>query len=77
MGKKTTIDWADSSWNPVTGCRHNCNYCYAQKIAGRFAGYDANEEANLYRYSITGYRGQNICTVTTPMNRLGIIRMWI
>ena len=36
MGKSTRIDWADSSWNPVTGCLHGCEYCYAIKIAERF-----------------------------------------
>ena len=34
---KTKIDWADMTWNPVTGCWHNCEYCYAGKIARRFA----------------------------------------
>ena len=33
---KTKIDWADASWNPVTGCLHDCAYCYARKIAERF-----------------------------------------
>lgn len=33
---KTKIDWCDSSWNPVTGCLHGCEYCYARKIAERF-----------------------------------------
>lgn len=33
---KTKIDWADASWNPVTGCLHGCEYCYAQRIAERF-----------------------------------------
>lgn len=36
MGNKTKIDWADSTWNPVTGCLHGCEYCYARKIAERF-----------------------------------------
>ena len=34
--KKTKIDWADASWNPITGCYHDCKYCYARKIAWRF-----------------------------------------
>ena len=36
MGKTTKIDWCDSSWNPVTGCLHGCEYCYARRIAERF-----------------------------------------
>ena len=40
--KKTKIDWADSTWNPVTGCLHGCEYCYAKAIANRF-GWHANE----------------------------------
>lgn len=38
MGKKTKIDWCDSTWNPVTGCLHGCEYCYARRIAERFGG---------------------------------------
>jgi protein gp37/DNA-directed RNA polymerase specialized sigma24 family protein len=30
------IEWARWSWNPVTGCRYNCPYCYARDIANRF-----------------------------------------
>ena len=30
------IDWAKWSWNPVTGCKHGCKYCYARDIANRF-----------------------------------------
>lgn len=26
MGKKTKIDWCNSTWNPVTGCLHGCAY---------------------------------------------------
>ena len=36
MGAKTKIDWADATWNPVTGCLHGCEYCYARRIAKRF-----------------------------------------
>ncbi len=38
MMKKTKIDWCDFTWNPVTGCRHTCEYCYARKLAQRFCG---------------------------------------
>lgn len=32
----TSIEWAQWSWNPITGCRHDCPYCYARDIANRF-----------------------------------------
>ena len=33
---KTKIEWCDMTWNPVTGCLHDCEYCYAKRIAERF-----------------------------------------
>lgn len=33
---RTKIEWCDYTWNPVTGCRHNCPYCYARRIDNRF-----------------------------------------
>ena len=42
MGDKTKIDWADASWNPVTGCFHGCEYCYARSIAKRFGAHISN-----------------------------------
>ena len=36
--KKTKIEWCDSTWNPITGCYHGCEYCYARRIATRFSG---------------------------------------
>jgi len=30
------IEWCDMTWNPVWGCKNNCPYCYARKIAKRF-----------------------------------------
>lgn len=38
MMNKTSIDWCDFSWNPVTGCRRGCPYCYARAMARRFTG---------------------------------------
>ncbi|MDD4986777.1 MAG: DUF5131 family protein [Dehalococcoidales bacterium] len=33
------VDWAWWTWNPVTGCKHGCPYCYARDIARRFTGH--------------------------------------
>lgn len=44
--EKTKIEWCDSSWNPVSGCLHNCPYCYARAIANRFGGCDKAPDGN-------------------------------
>jgi protein gp37 len=30
------IEWSSWTWNPVTGCKYGCKYCYARDIANRF-----------------------------------------
>jgi protein gp37 len=42
---RTRIDWAEYSWNPVTGCAKGCSYCYARRIAERFGGPDGFKPA--------------------------------
>ena len=48
--KKTKIEWCDSSWNPVTGCYHDCEYCYARRIAKRFGGNDTASTFRPFQY---------------------------
>lgn len=35
---RSKIEWCDYTWNPITGCRHDCEYCYARRMTARFAG---------------------------------------
>lgn len=49
MMNKTKIEWCDSTWNPVTGCLHNCEYCYARKIANRFKGHTPDENPDTVK----------------------------
>lgn len=40
---KTSIEYADWSFNPITGCTLGCKYCYARRMTKRFEkvwGYD-------------------------------------
>ncbi len=46
--QKTDIEWCDVTWNPVTGCLNNCEYCYARKIAQRFGGCDVPSTYGMY-----------------------------
>ncbi len=37
----TSIEWTESTWNPVRGCTRvseGCRFCYAERIAARFSG---------------------------------------
>lgn len=58
---KTKIDWCDSTWNPVTGCLHECEYCYARGISKRFGGYW--DENKLRHFGANG----NIHVLEEPM----------
>lgn len=33
---KTKIEYCTHTWNPMTGCRHGCDFCYAAKICKRY-----------------------------------------
>lgn len=38
MALKTSIEWTDTTWNPVTGCTKisaGCKHCYAERMAMR------------------------------------------
>jgi len=38
MGQKSSIEWTESTWNPLTGCTKispGCKHCYAEQMARR------------------------------------------
>ncbi len=35
---RSRIEYCDHTFNPVTGCRHGCTYCYASRMVKRFSG---------------------------------------
>jgi len=45
---KTKIDWCDMTWNPVTGCMHGCEYCYARTMARRFSTQTATPNGEIH-----------------------------
>jgi protein gp37 len=41
MAEKSTIEWTNATWNPVTGCTKvspGCQHCYAETFAERWRG---------------------------------------
>ncbi len=41
MADRSTIEWTEATWNPVTGCTKvspGCAHCYAETFAERFRG---------------------------------------
>ena len=67
---KTKIDWCDSTWNPVTGCLHGCEYCYARGIASRFSGHwDKNNLRHLGANGNIHVLKEPMCKHTTGKNR--------
>ena len=41
MAQKSTIEWTETTWNPVTGCTKisaGCDNCYAERLSERFRG---------------------------------------
>ena len=65
MGRNTRIDWADASWNPVTGCLHGCPYCYAKGITKRFGGHLHEAGSTEIYHAIKG-GGYKLVSVNMP-----------
>jgi len=45
MSRRSTIEWTNSTWNPVTGCTKvsaGCDHCYAERLSERFRGVKGN-----------------------------------
>lgn len=41
MAENSSIEWTDTTWNPVTGCTKissGCDHCYAARFSERFRG---------------------------------------
>lgn len=55
MATKSTIEWTESTWNPVTGCTKispGCNNCYAERLAYRLQAMGQPNYANAFELTL-------------------------
>ncbi len=57
------VEWASWTWNPITGCLHGCNFCYARAIThnGQMAAnYPFGFEPAFYEYRLEAPKNTRI-----------------
>jgi protein gp37 len=79
----SNVEWALWTWNPVTGCLHDCDYCYARDIAIRFYEYlpvDSRFAPVFYpdRLSApTNTKKPNLTKISDPVRKLGLQNVFV
>lgn len=55
MAQKSSIEWTEFTWNPVTGCTKislGCKYCYAERMAERLQAMGQANYANGFQLTL-------------------------
>lgn len=60
MAKNSSIEWTESTWNPITGCTKvspGCKFCYAERMAKRLkamgsANYENGFKLTLHEHAL-------------------------
>jgi protein gp37 len=55
MANQSSIEWTDSTWNPVTGCTKvspGCKHCYAERMAMRLQAMGNPNYANGFKLTL-------------------------
>jgi len=55
MGADSTIEWTESTWNPVTGCTKisaGCLHCYAERMAKRLQAMGQQRYRNGFKLTL-------------------------
>lgn len=55
MGTTSSIEWTESTWNPITGCTKispGCKHCYAERMAKRLQAMGQANYANGFRVTL-------------------------
>jgi protein gp37 len=55
VATKSTIEWAEMTWNPVTGCTkisQGCKHCYAERLAERLYAMSVPRYQNNFKVTL-------------------------
>lgn len=55
MASRSTIEWTEVTWNPVTGCSkisQGCKFCYAERMAARLQAMGVAQYRNGFRVTL-------------------------
>jgi protein gp37 len=55
MAQKSSIEWTEVTWNPVTGCdrvSNGCDHCYAERLAARLQAMGSKRYLNGFRVAV-------------------------
>jgi protein gp37 len=55
MASRSSIEWTESTWNPLTGCTKispGCKHCYAERMAKRLKAMGQPNYANGFRLTL-------------------------
>ncbi len=55
MATQSSIEWTESTWNPLTGCtkiRPGCKHCYAERMAKRLQAMGSPNYRNAFKLTL-------------------------
>ncbi len=55
MGTKSSIEWTEATWNPLSGCTKispGCKFCYAERMALRLQAMGQSNYANGFKLTL-------------------------
>jgi protein gp37 len=55
VGQKTTIEWTETTWNPLTGCTKispGCKLCYAERMSNRLKAMGQQNYRNGFKLTL-------------------------
>ena len=69
MATKSSIEWTEVTWNPVTGCNKvsaGCKFCYAERMAKRLQAMGVHQYRDGFKLTLAPKALELPCSWRTP-----------